>query len=296
MKNVPERVLKMRAAWAAGDAKRDAGLIEPEELEKYRDISYGPHGDWNLMDIYTPKRSGTEAFPTIVNIHGGGFFYGDKELYRFYCMHLAELGFAVVNFNYRLSPENTFPSPLEDTLAVFTFISKYADQYGLDVSHVFLTGDSAGAQLSSQFACICSNSDYAKLFGFELPKNVRLRAVSLACGMYSLRDRPRKGEGSEVIMDYFQDDALFNDPRTEILANITADYPPTFVFSAQNDFLVNACEPMAEYLRSKGVCAESRIYGSKDDPLAGHVFHCNLRYAEGMKANRDQAEFFKRFL
>ncbi|MBR4724696.1 MAG: alpha/beta hydrolase [Lachnospiraceae bacterium] len=296
MKKIPERVLQTRAAWAANDARRDAGLTEPEELEKYRDISYGPHGSWNLMDIYTPKRSGAESFPTIVNIHGGGFFYGDKELYRFYCMHLAELGFAVVNFNYRLSPENAFPAPLEDTLAVFAFISKNADRYGLDISHVFLTGDSAGAQLASQFACICSNSEYAKIFGFDLPKNVQLRAVSLACGMYSLRDRPRSGEGSETIMDYFQDESLFDDPRTEILENITADYPPAFVFSAQNDFLVDACEPMAEYLISKGVSAESRIYGSKDDPLAAHVFHCNLRYTEGIKANQDQADFFKRFL
>ena len=57
----------------------------------------------------------------IVNIHGGGYFYGDKELYRFYCMHLAEYGFAVINYNYRLSPENKFPAPLEDTFSVFFF-------------------------------------------------------------------------------------------------------------------------------------------------------------------------------
>ncbi len=292
----PERVLKTRAAWAANDAKRDAGLIEPKDLVKYRNISYGPHGDWNLMDIYTPKRKGDELFPTIVNIHGGGFFYGDKELYRFYCMHLAELGFAVVNFNYRLSPENTFPAPLDDTYAVFGYISKHAKEYGLDISNVFLTGDSAGAQLASQFACICSNRKYASLFGFEIPENIKLRAVSLACGMYTLRGRKREGEGSEVILDYFQDDKLFDDPRTEILENITSDYPPAYVFTAQNDFLVGACEPMAEYLRSKGVKAESRIYGTKEDPLAIHVFHCNLRYEVGIKANQDQAEFFKKHI
>ena len=293
MKNVPERVIKMRAEWAASDAKRDAGLTEPEEIVKYRNITYGPYGDWNLLDIYTPERKGDELFPTIVNIHGGGFFYGDKELYRFYCMHLAQFGFAVVNFNYRLSPENRFPAPLEDTYAVFRFISENGSRYGIDTSKVFLTGDSAGAQLASQFACICSNREYASLFGFEIPSDIKLRAVSLACGLYTLRDRDRTGD---VIQDYFQDDRLFEDPRTEINGNITSEYPPAFVFSACNDFLAAACEPMAEFLRSKGIRTVSRIYGTKEDPLASHVFHVNLRYAEGEKANRDQTDFFKEYI
>ena len=293
MKEIPERVILRRAEWAAADARRDAGLTEPEDIVKYRDISYGTYAAANLMDIYTPQRSEGELFPTIVNIHGGGYFYGDKELYRFYCMHLAQFGFAVVNFNYRLSPENTFPAPLDDTYAVFSFISKNYDKYGLDVSNVFLTGDSAGAQLASQFACICTNKDYAALFGYEIPKNITLRAVSLACGMYSLKDRPRTGEGSEIAHDYFQNDALFDDPRIDVLENITSDYPATFVFTARNDFLVNECEPMAEFLKAKGIRVASRIYGAKDDPLACHVFHVNLRYTEGEKANRDQTDFFK---
>ena len=34
----------------------------------------------------------------------------DKELYQFYCMSLAERGFAVVNFTYRLAPEYKYPA------------------------------------------------------------------------------------------------------------------------------------------------------------------------------------------
>lgn len=53
--------------------------------------------------------------PVIVSVHGGGWGYGDKERYQYYCMSLAQQGFAVVNFSYRLASKYKFPAPLEDT-------------------------------------------------------------------------------------------------------------------------------------------------------------------------------------
>ncbi|MBP5183651.1 MAG: alpha/beta hydrolase [Lachnospiraceae bacterium] len=298
MNGVPQRVIDTRNAWAAGDAKRDAGLVEPDDIKKIRNISYGPHGDWNLMDLYLPdngKKAGAEGkgFPVIVDIHGGGYFYGDKELYRFYTMHLARSGFAVINFNYRLAPENSFPAPLEDTYAVFLWISENYEKYGLDPSCVFLTGDSAGAQLSSQFAVICSNREYAELFGFNIPENICLKGVSLACGMYDFRARLKRPGGKEMALDYLKDEKLFTDPRTDVLSYITSDYPPAFVFTAWNDFLFDACEPFVKLLKEKGVRAEGRIYGSKEEKEIAHVFHCNMRLPEGERANRDQIAFLE---
>jgi len=292
--SVPERVTALRNAWAANDAERDAGLTEPDDVEKYKDISYGPYDRWNLLDVYRPLAQAGNRLPVIVNVHGGGYFYGDKELYRFYCMHLAQFGFSVINFNYRLSPENKFPAPLEDTMAVFKWISENYEEYGLDRSRVFMTGDSAGAQLASQFACICTNGAYASLFGFEIPSDIKLLGISLACGMYDIRRRTKESE--EMMMDYFGDLDPMNDPRTEILANITSEYPPAYVFSASNDMLVDECVPFAEYLKNKGIGAESFIYGDPEDKSAAHVFHLNLRLPLGEEANRAQTAFFKKLL
>ena len=299
MQEIPKRVVEMRKAWAANDAKRDAGLVEPEDVVKYRDISYGPCGTWNLLDLYVPDESRIEGktaegrWPVIVSIHGGGFFYGDKELYRFYCMHLAEFGFAVVNFNYRLAPESHFPAPLADTMAVMRWISANADQYGLDTSRVFMVGDSAGAQLVSQFACMLTNKEYGKLFRFETPEDICVRAISLSCGTYRLAGREKDSPRNPMMMDYFGDESLFDDPRTEVLENITGDYPPTYIFSAYNDPLIVECEPTAELLASRGIEVKCRIFGTPEAREVGHVFQVDMRLEEGEKANREQTDFFK---
>ena len=117
--------------WGAGrsDAKRDAAIPLPEGVTECRDISYGPNGKWNILDVYYP--AGTEeALPTIVSIHGGGYVYGSKEIYRRYGMDMAKRGFAFVNFNYRLAPRWKFPTPLEDTNAVMEWICRNAERIG----------------------------------------------------------------------------------------------------------------------------------------------------------------------
>ena len=70
MNIVPDRVINMRKAWADADAKRDAGLTEPDAIKKFRNISYGPYEQWNLLDVYRPLKMGENILPVIVSIHG----------------------------------------------------------------------------------------------------------------------------------------------------------------------------------------------------------------------------------
>ena len=90
-------IQEIRKKWAEGDEKRDAGVIAPENIVRHMDLPYGPHLE-NLLVVYYPE--GTDRpLPTIVSIHGGGWFYGSKLLYSHYCLRLAERGFTVVNFD-----------------------------------------------------------------------------------------------------------------------------------------------------------------------------------------------------
>ena len=105
-------LFEMKAS--VSDYLRDRPIPLPDGITQCRNISYGSHGKWSLLDVYYPDGT-AEALPTIVSIHGGGYVYGTKEIYRRYGMDMARRGFAFVNFNYRLAPKWKFPAPLWDT-------------------------------------------------------------------------------------------------------------------------------------------------------------------------------------
>ena len=174
-----------RLTASRNDRKRDEGLTTPEEILRFDNISYGPDPWWHLLDIYRPKAS-EGKLPVIIDVHGGGWVYGDKNLYSHYCMDLARRGFAVVNFNYRLAPRHRFPAGFEDMNAAVHFTLDHAEEYGLDTGNVFLVGDSAGAHMAAVYTCMCVNREYAEQFSFSVPEDFVPRAAVFNCGIYDM--------------------------------------------------------------------------------------------------------------
>ena len=285
--------MKMRQQWAAGDAKRDAGLTIPQDVTRFTDLPYGTYSE-NVLDIYCP--AGTDhPLPTIVSIHGGGWFYGDKELYSHYCMRLAQRGFTVVNFTYRLAPEYQYPAPLEDTCSVLHWMQQHAQQYFIDLNNVFMLGDSAGGQLCHQMLTIMTNPEYAALFEFAPPKDFRVNACALNCGCYFLpfsRLLSPQMCGA-IFAAYFPEDyvPLLKQFKAEKYA--TKDFPPAFVMSAANDYLRFMAKPLYRILRRKGVEAQLHIYGTRKQKEIGHVFHVNCKLPLAAQCNDDQCNFFR---
>lgn len=290
-------VQDIRVNWAKADAKRDEGLTTPADIERQDDITYGPHGTDNLLDVYRPKGADGKL-PTIVNIHGGGWVYGCKEIYQFYCMSLAQRGFAVVNINYRLAPENRFPAAVEDIHAAMNWIAENGAAYGIDKDRLVMIGDSAGGQLVSHYATILTNSDFAALFGFSAPA-VTVKAVGLYCGCYDGREMALNGS-DEVFAEYVN--TISQAPTEELLQRLdalsymTGDFPAAFVMSSMEDFLLPAAEPMARKLESLQVPCELKIYGEKGRPEIGHVFHVNIQLPEATQCNDDACAFFRKYV
>ena len=275
---------------ARSDKKRDNAIPLPEGITECRNISYGHYGQWSLLDVYTPK--GTDApLPTIISIHGGGYVYGSKEIYRRYGMDMAKRGFAFVNFNYRLAPKWKFPTPLHDTNAVMEWVCKNHARYHLDPGRIILVGDSAGAQLASQYAAIATNPEYAALFDLKVPK-VRICALGLNCGLYD----PIAFCGKRVTglaKDYLGPKPDLNDPRLKVLDAITDRYPPAFITTSCHDFLKANAQPMCALLNDKGIPAKWKCYGSETDKTVGHVFHVNIVLPDAVTCNDDSAAFFR---
>ena len=275
------------------DYKRDKAIPLPTGITECRNISYGSHGKWNLLDVYYPNGT-THPLPTIVSIHGGGYVYGNKEIYRRYGMDMARRGFAFVNFNYRLAPKWRFPAPLWDTNSVMEWICKNAVRYHLDPTRIILVGDSAGAQLASQYAAIATNPEYASTFPMRLP-DITIRALGLNCGMYDPKAFVGNGV-SGVAKDYLGRHFDPADPRLLVLEAIGTNYPPAHITTAHHDFLKDNAQPMFEFLSEKGIPCKLDCYGSEEDKTVGHVFHVTITNPEAVRCNDDAAAFFKEIL
>jgi len=110
--------------------------------------------------------------------------------------------------------------------------------------------------------------------------------------MYDMSARAA-GERKGIHLDYLGKKLPAEDPRLQVLENITVHYPPAFLTTACHDFLRPCAEPMYQLLREKGVDSAWKCYGTEDNEMIAHVFHVNIILPEAVQCNDDTAAFFK---
>lgn len=296
---------RMRREWKENDAKRDAGLKTPETVRRFDDLIYGTNEAIHRLDCFRPKSSGMKKLPTIVVVHGGGWVYGDKELYQHYACTLAERGFAVICYTYSLAPEFHFPASFVDTNNVIKWMYEHADEYGLDMDNVCLAGDSAGAHMTGIYTAMCTDEKFASEIGITIPYHFKPKAIFMNCGAYTLKDDKEKDPNKEPD-DGDHNDELMEDlmghPATDeelgmldVLKHINASFPPAFIMSAYGDFLLDQQPMLVKEYEKNHIFYESRIYGSESEPLY-HVFHLNMRLPIGQKCNDEECDFFRKIV
>ncbi|MCR4675342.1 MAG: alpha/beta hydrolase [Lachnospiraceae bacterium] len=286
------------------DKKRDLSLTVPDDVTAIYDINYANNKDiYNNLDIYYPKDV-TKKLPVIVSYHGGGYVYGTKEIYKYYGMFLAQQGFVFVNFNYHLAPKAKFPNQLLEANLVFQWMVSNGKDYHMDLDNVFLVGDSAGAQMASQYAAMITNPDYAKLFPFQIPSGFTLKAIALNCGMYetNLHEAENSNRFSrDLFHDYFGKNPDITYGKSfpdmiDVLGHITSNYPPTYIMTSEYDFLKENAKPMYDFLTSKQIPCEIKCYGDASKKYMGHVCHVNMNLKEAKEINTDECQFFKKYI
>jgi acetyl esterase/lipase len=286
----------IRKTFKEGDDIRDAGLTTPENVVRYDDIVYGSDAKWQSLDVYRPKEREGETLPVIVSVHGGGWMYGDKERYQYYCMSLAQHGFAVVNYTYRLAPEYQFPAPVEDANLVFTWTLEHAAEYGLDTAHIFAVGDSAGAHLLGLYCNLLTNPAYGKRFAFQPPKGLVLSGIALNCGVYEVDLGDKDSQTAMIMKEFLPHHGTPEElDLVNVAGHVTEAFPPTFLMTCTGDFLLEQAPLMIRAFLDRKVPHVFRFYGNAGKDL-GHVFHCNMKLEEAHACNRHECEFFKSLL
>lgn len=105
------------------------------------------------LDVYS-RMDASEPQPTLIWIHGGGWTGGNKESQIFSLLPYMEMGWNVVNVEYRLTRVSLAPAAVEDCLCALRWVIGNAKQYGFDTNKLVVSGGSAGGHLALTTAMI----------------------------------------------------------------------------------------------------------------------------------------------
>ena len=87
---------------------------------------------------------GANRSRVVLYVHGGGYVIGSLDSHRHVASEIArDLGGRTLALHYRLSPEQPFPAPVEDTVAAYRFLLAQ----GIAANNIAIAGDSAGGGL-----------------------------------------------------------------------------------------------------------------------------------------------------
>lgn len=111
-------------------------------------ITYVTANNWEAkLDVYQP-RGLTAPNPTLVYFHGGGWTGGSKEGSSLTNLPYLEMGWTVVNVEYRVSSVSLAPAAVEDARCALRWMSRNAKQYNFDLNRIVVSGSSAGGHLA----------------------------------------------------------------------------------------------------------------------------------------------------
>lgn len=290
------------------DLPRSAYWRDPDDVDVIADLPYLPDGGTDraagqcrghLLDLYLPHEAVVRGgrVPVYVDIHGGGFTYGYKELNRNFNTHLASRGFVVASLNYRPAPQTDLKGQLADVQAALRWLKAHLAEYPADPNAVFITGDSAGGALALLTLAIERSADAAAAFGVAQPSGLRFAGGALVCGVYSLASPTAAAQAGSAGIAYDPAKRLMlermlgpeffagldaADPTyltpDGIVANV--DLPPLFLLTSSDDFLEADSLALATALSRKGVDFELSDRKVARHETLGHVYPIGMTWLD----------------
>ncbi len=206
------------------------------------DISYGPGGRDNLLDIWRRHdlAPGSRA-PVLIQVPGGAWAVGDQRIQGYTLMsHMVELGWICVSINYSKSPRCAFPAHLIDVKRAIAWVRENIADYGGDPDFLAITGGSAGGHLAS-LAALTPN-DPAFQPGFE-DADTTVQAVAPYYGVYDFTDSDNMHDLMLPFLEQFVMKARYADEPERFKAASPISYahreaPPFFVLHGEKDELI----------------------------------------------------------
>jgi acetyl esterase/lipase len=162
----------------------------------------------------------------------------------------------------------------------------------VNLQRLIIGGDSAGAQIASQFIAMQTNAELAKSMQFDVvvPKENLIAAI-LYCGPYDLRrlydseNRVRRFLIRQFGWAYFDIRNWRDSPQAKqasTVGNVTPDYPPTFITDGNSGSFEPDARKLEAKLKENGVYVDSLFYPAEHKKL-NHEYQFDFSTLESME-------------
>jgi acetyl esterase/lipase len=192
------------------------------------------------LDAYVRKGTPTPT-PVVIHIHGGGWVGGTKEPAILSLMPYFEMGFSVVNVEYRLARVALAPAAVEDCRQALRWVIKNARTYNFDSTRIVVTGGSAGGHLALMTGMLDSAA------GFDATREwdqslvpLKVAAIVNWFGITDVKDLLSGTNRQNYAVSWLGSQANRNDLATRVspLTYVRKDLPAIFTIHGDNDNLV----------------------------------------------------------
>jgi acetyl esterase len=208
--------------------------------------------------LYTP--AGPGPFPAVVYFHGGGWVLADRHDAS--ARALAKGAEAVViSVDYRLAPENKFPTAWDDALATYKWTATNLGRWRGDPRRLALAGEGAGGNLA------ISTALSAVAAGVTRPKAVIAiyPVTQTGTATESYVDSVNAKPLNKAMLSWFLDKtsnsvADKTDPRLDIIHAKLSLLPPVTIINAQIDPLRSDGAMLEEALKQAKVKVTRKEY------------------------------------
>ncbi len=196
------------------------------------------NGYESKLDIYS-RRGATTPQPTVVYFHGGFWAAGAKEGSLMSLIPWMEMGWNVVNVEYRLARVAPAPAAVEDGLCALRYLAAQAKTYNIDVNRMVVTGESAGGHLTLTSAMIPEGSGLARQCAGTTP----VPRVAAAINWFGITDVGDVIEGpnaANLAVTWLGSlpDRMEIAKRVSPLTHVRAGLPPVLTIHGDKDRLV----------------------------------------------------------
>lgn len=234
-----------------------------------------------------------ESCPVVLYFHGGGFVLGDIRSHDALCRRIAkQSGCAVVSVEYRPSPENRCPGPVDDCYEALCHVVEIAGELNIDPSRIAVAGDSAGGHLAASVSILAREES-----GPKISLQVLLYPLTEPNFETDSYNQFASGFGlTKANMQWFWDQFLGgNEPdwrAAPTMAESHADLPPAFVVVAEYDVLRDEGLAYAEQLRDAGVDVVVKRYAGM---LHGFIHFAGV-FETGIAATEEVSDVIRQAL